>query len=452
MRRHPAATALATALVLMGGLLAGAPATSASVGAAASAPAVAQVESRPKPAPDDYTPRGGVKFNNPLAAADSRRRIIRHLLRTVNSVPGKEKIRIASWNFRSDELADALIRAHRRGVSVRVLVDRLNSNPDNRNDTFIRMTKAFRGDKNRKPEMRSFTRRCVSSCRYKGGIAHSKFFLFSRAGKATDVVIHGSFNATDLASHSQWNDVFTVRGRTAIYDEFVHVYDQMVKDKAVKQPYLSGTHGKFTSYFYPYKGEGTEKDPLLKELAKVRCQGATGGSGTNGRTKIRIAQTSMHGDRGKAIAGRLRQMWQRGCDVKIVYAVFGNEVLRILRQTNRGPVPLKQIAQDFNLDGVYDRYLHMKNMSLSGVYAGDSAAEVTWNGSANWTSVALASDETVMRIFDPKLRRQYSDWVDWLYANPPAYTAQEQAVVNERRRAAAARGVVIDPYAQMELD
>ena len=158
----------------------------------------------------------------------------------------------------------------------------------------------------------------------------------------------------------------------------------------------------------------------------------------------------MHGDRGKAIAGRLRQMWQRGCDIKIVYAVFGNEVLNILRHTSRGPVPIQQIAQDFNLDGVYDRYLHMKNMSISGVYAGDTAAEVTWNGSANWTSVALASDETVMRIFDPKLRRKYSQWVDHLYANPPRYTGAQAQLAEQRREQAVARG--IDPYSQMELD
>ena len=186
VRRHHAATVLATGLVLMGGLLAAAPLTSASATSKTSAASAASaLQAKPKPAPDDYTPRGGVTFNNPLAGTDSRRAIIRHLLRTVNSVPGKQTIRIASWNIRSDELADALIEAHRRGVSVRVVMDRLNANPDNRNDTFNRMKNAFKGDDKRKPEMRSSTKRCVSSCRYGGGIAHSKFFLFSQAGKAS---------------------------------------------------------------------------------------------------------------------------------------------------------------------------------------------------------------------------------------------------------------------------
>ncbi|MGZ8745220.1 MAG: phospholipase D-like domain-containing protein, partial [Nocardioides sp.] len=412
-------TALVTSTVLMAGL----GATSASFASergvstqqTAHVPAAARdTSAKPKPAPLHYTPRGGVKYNNPLGDREARRRIINHLVRTTNSVPGKQKIRIASWNFRSEELANALIAAHRRGVSVRVVVDRLNANPDNRNDTFNRLTAAFTHDKKRRKDMRSFTRRCVSACRAPGGIAHTKFFLFTKAGKARDVVVYGSFNGTDLASYYQWNDVYTIRDHPKIYSHFNTVYNEMVKDRNVKQPYRHFVDGRFSSYFYPNKGEGTRQDPLLDELGRIVCAGATGGTGTNGRTKLRIAQTSMHGERGKAIAGRLRQMWQRGCDIKIVYAVFGNEVLSILRHTNRGPVPIKQIAQDFDLDGVYDRYLHMKTMAVSGVYAGDTSSNVTWNGSANWTSVALASDEVVMRIFDPKVRAKYSQWFDYL--------------------------------------
>ena len=198
----------------------------------------------------------------------------------------------------------------------------------------------------------------------------------------------GSQNLTLNAVKWQWNDLYTLRSQGLIYDEFNSIFDEMSRDKNVDQPYEHFDHGRFTSSFFPYKGKGADGDPILDELGRVVCAGATGGTGTNGHTKIRIAQTSMHGERGKAIAGRLRQMWQRGCDIKIIYAVFGNEVLSILRHTTRGPVPIRQIAQDFTRDGVYDRYLHMKTMAISGVYSGDPSANVTWNGSSNWTSVA----------------------------------------------------------------
>lgn len=455
MRRLSAATVLATSLTIVVSLLGALPSTAAptraaaqTVGQGASLTQASSVAAKPrkrkgpKPAPDKYTPPAGVKFNNPLAGKESRGRIRRHLIRTIDSVPGREQIRVASWNVKSTDIQNALARAHERGVSVRVIIDRGNAGPAKPNPGFDRMANRLReGQKSRMASQKSGTRKCVSSCRYYSGIAHTKFFMFSRAGKARNVVIYGSNNATDLAAHSQWNDMFTVRGQGNIYQEFLGVFDQMYLDKPVKQSYLSYQHGSFTSYFYPFKGKGTQDDPLMRDLNDIRCKGATGGTGTNGRTKIRIAQTSMHGDRGKKLATKLRDMYENGCDIKIVYAVFGNNVLKILRNTNRGRIPIRQIAQDFDLDGVYDKYLHMKNMSVSGVYKGKTDANVTWNGSANWTQVALVSDEIVMRIVGPRIRAQYANWVDFLYANPPRFTGAKAIAASTARRTAIASGI-----------
>jgi hypothetical protein len=395
--------------------------------ATASSAAKPKHEVRKKP-PERYDVPTGVRTNNPLGDRQARRRIISHLLHTINSTPGGQKIRFATWNMRSDDLTNALIAAHRRGVSVRVVIDRLNANPQNPNSGFERLTNALKfGQKQRPRGMKSFTRRCVSACRAPGGIAHTKFFLFSkvRTGKnesVDNVVMYGSANATDLAAYAQWNDLYTLRGQGAVYHEFDHIYRQMTRDRKVAQPYEAYDHGAFSEYFYPYKGVGTEVDPLMADLDAIVCKGATDGTGTKGFTKIRIAQTSMWGERGIAIAQRLATMWNRGCDIKMVYAVMGNEVLSQLRRANRGGVPIRQIAQDPNRDGIYDRYLHMKNMAVSGVYAGVTNAQVTWNGSANWTSVALASDEVVARIFNGRVRRQYSQWVDYLFAHPPVFS------------------------------
>lgn len=403
--------------------------------------------------PDNYTPKKGVRVNNPLGTPGDKRRIIDHLIRTINSTPRGSKIRIATWNLRSDAIVNALIAAHNRHISVRTVIDRLNANRDNPNWGYERLTKALkRNNMKRRPEMRSFTRRCVSACRAPHGIAHTKFFLFSRAGKTRDVVMFGSANATDLAAYYQWNDLYTVRRDPAVFDEFLNVFNEMARDTKVAQPYLAYYHGPMSLYFYPYSGEGTEKDPTLSELNKIECRGATNGTGTNGRTKIRIAMTSMHGERGIAIAERVMQMWNRGCDVKLVYAVLGNEILRIFRRGGPRPLPFRQIAQDFNLDRVYDRYLHMKTMTVSGVYDGQTDAQVTWNGSANWTSVALASDEVVARIFDPKVTTQYADWIEWLYAHPPRYTGVQAAIVRRLAHAQRLAGIKVDRYAKVQED
>lgn len=395
-------------------------------------------------APDKYTPRDGAKFNNPVGTPTKKGVLRNQLIRTINSVPKGEEIRVASWNIRSPDITRALIAASNRGVSVQAVMDRLNAKPGNNNVGVNQMVGAFKATKKRPKDRRSSVVKCLSSCRSTSGIAHTKFYLFSKAGKATDVVMFGSNNATDLAAFYQWNDLYTVIDNPTMYAEFEAVFAQMRKDKPYKQPYLSFEHpeASLTTYFYPFRGEVLPPgDPVLDELDKVQCTGATGGTGTGGNTKIRIAQTSMHSARGLAIAKKLRELWQAGCDVKVVYAVFGNNVLKILRSTTRGAVPIRQIAQDFDLDGVYDRYLHLKDLAISGVYDGNTAAEVTFNGSANYTSVALASDEIVAKIVSPSITQKYAKWVDTLYANPPRYRGRMSTLATMARMSALSRGI-----------
>ncbi|WKN49818.1 phosphatidylserine/phosphatidylglycerophosphate/cardiolipin synthase family protein [Nocardioides sp. Arc9.136] len=367
-----------------------------------------------------YTPPAGVKTNDPLGGRDARRAVIGHVIKSINAVPRKGQIRIASWNVRSDDIVDALIRAHaKRKVGVKVVMDRLNANPDNPNRGVNRLQRALKeGNGSRKPYLRSGLRKCVSACRGRGGIAHSKFFLFSQAGKARWVVMNGSFNATDLAAYGQWNDMYTVVGRKPVYQELRTVFAQMWQDENVKQGYRHRAFGRsLTTMVYPWRGKGTQGDPVLRELSKISCTGARNTS--SGRTKIRISMTSWHGERGKKIAWAVRRKQNSGCNVKIVYAVAGNEVLRILRREGAKPVPLRQVTQDFNGDGVYDRYLHTKVLTVRGHYGNDRRATMTLNGSANWSPAALPSDEVLIRLQAPGVLKRYNGFVERLYRNPP---------------------------------
>ena len=148
--------------------------------------------------------------------------------------------------------------------------------------------------------------------------------------------------------------------------------------------------------FYPYTGKHTTRDPVLSALNNVRCTGATRGTGIHGHTKIRIAQTATYGARGLAIAHRLAAMKKRGCNIRLVYAMFGRQALQVLRHdAGVGGVPMTHLAYDADCNGIYDKYVHMKSMTVSGVYGKNTHARITWNGSANWTPVSLASDEVV---------------------------------------------------------
>ena len=370
-------------------------------------------------APQRYNPPTGLKTNNPLAGRARRTAINVHLRRLINSVPRGEKIRIASWNLRSRGFVRDLIRAHRRGVSVRFVVARGNARPENPNGSVNRLQRALAGSGNsgRAEPQRSRLQRCTAACRGPRGIAHTKFFLFSRVGGgARHVVVNGSANATDVAAYAQWNDVYTTKNRKDIYDVFERVHGEMMQDRNLPHPFVSTRHGDITTYFNPYRGAG---DPVMQRLNATSCRHATNGAGSGGRTKIRIAMTSMHGDRGIRLARRVKDLFNRGCNVKIIYAVMGNQVLQIFRRGGRGSVPLRQIAQDPNGDGIYNRYLHMKVLTISGVHRGRRDARVTYNGSENWSPAALSSDEAGMRIYSARLLGNYNRWIEYLYSHPP---------------------------------
>jgi phosphatidylserine/phosphatidylglycerophosphate/cardiolipin synthase-like enzyme len=408
-------------------------------------------QAAPRATVGSYSPRTGMIVNNPRAR--STRWVIRgHVLRTINSVPGGHKIRIASWNFNSRALLDALVRADRRGVSVRLLMADNMVRQESPQGSFHKLRRALQanalrrkraGRPPRPPGMKSWARTCRSSCRGRSGIMHSKIYLFSKAGRSRQVVMASSANATDFAATLQWNDIYTVVNRPTTYAAWIKVFSEMAADRRARPaPYRVVADGpNLSSIFFPWQPR-RGADPVLRRLAPIKCKGANDGAGVNGRTKIRIAQTAILDDRGLRIALRLRQLWNQGCNVRIVYAVAKDKVKVPLRNASRGPVPMREITQDTDGDGVYDKYLHMKVLTVSGVYGSDRSAHITWNGSENWTAVAANSDEAGFRVFGTGLERRYSRWIDRLFANPPRSAARNYALF---------RSEPVDPYAKVEI-
>ena len=140
----------------------------------------------------------------------------------------------------------------------------------------------------------------------------------------------------------------------------------------------------------------------------------------------------------------MRQLWDQGCDVKIITTLAGRGVNQTLKNPRgRGPVPIRQVTYDSNQDGVPERYLHMKNFAVSGVFAGDTSADVVLTGSPNWSSRAQRSDEILIRtIKSRKLARQYIANTNRLFNGPWSHlrTAPSQKML---ARGAAANGTGI---------
>jgi phosphatidylserine/phosphatidylglycerophosphate/cardiolipin synthase-like enzyme len=331
-----------------------------------------------------YTPRPGVIFNWPIGTRAEKLRIITHMNRTIRSTPRGAEIKIAQYSFDRPEITESLLEAYRRGVSVQML---LNDNWTTRET--LRLQRVIGKDRAK----RSFVYICHGPCRGRGGNLHSKFFLFSRAGAARNVVMVGSANMTDNSALIQWNDMFTVRSR-GMYDLYSRVFAEMVPDRPVSTPYIKATVGDLENEFYPIYQPTRAKDPVLQRLNAVRCRGATGGTGAGGRTVIKIAMFGWAGTRGDYLADKVASLRRNGCNIRVIVSRSGGHVVRTLKAAG---IPVKSASLDRNHNGSIDLYTHTKYMLLSGRYRGGSSWNV-WTGSANWAARSFNNDEATVRI------------------------------------------------------
>lgn len=401
-------------------------------------------------APDNFTPKAGVTFNSPLGNQATRREIFRKVMRSVNSAPKGSNINIFTWNFLTSEGKDALLRAQKRGVRVRLLMDDLNVEAMP-NPPFRALRAGLKkGNRQFPAKRRSFAKVCEKTCRGGGGAAHSKFYTFSRVGKARNVVIQGSANFTLASTNNQWNDVYTHVGNQKVFDFANRIFSQAVKDKPAKKPYADRNFGNFRLLMFPNTGRKVA-DPIMQTLNRVTCRNATN-TGT-GRTRLRIFPDVMRQARGDRLARKVKKLWNNGCDIRIGYTVMGISTGRILRDpSGRGPVPMRHMVQDTNNDGQFDNYFHMKSMSIVGNYNGDRSAHALVNGSANWSGLAKVSDENLGIYRSKAVTQRYQEHMNYWYGR---FSGRARLVFGAGRNAVYEDGESVsngqyDPFARVQ--
>lgn len=357
-----------------------------------------------------WRPRVGPVFNNPYGGDDARFRIERRILEAIRHSRKDDKIKIAIYSFDRMDMAEALIKARRRGVQVQVL---LNDHQVTRAQR--RMKRAI----GRNPEKKNFVYECVASCRGRRDNLHTKFYLFSGPGAATDVIMTGSANLTLNAVKWQWNDLFVMRKKPRLYDEFQRVFNDMRRDWSKNRPFLEfcgnpdgepckrTSSNQFTQVF-PINIT-RDGDPAMEALNSTRCAGGT---------KVRLSMHTMRGPRAEKIAERLRAMYARGCNIRVLYGLMGFPVKRKLGAvTSRGRIPLRSTGYDYNEDGDVDRYTHQKYLTVKGNWGGRKGVSVVFTGSSNWSNKGLGGDEIVFNTFGPGNVSEYNANFDYMWNN-----------------------------------
>jgi phosphatidylserine/phosphatidylglycerophosphate/cardiolipin synthase-like enzyme len=356
-----------------------------------------------------YEPRTQAVFNNPWGSAAQKHRISTTVDKAIAAAPRGSTIRISQYAFSRRETAKEMIKAHRRGVNVRMVVN------DHDVTSAIKRVRRVLGTD---IHSRSFVVVCKAGCRSpRGGNHHSKFFTFTRLGSKEKVVMVGSGNLTHRGGGWQFNDHVVITGQRTLYAVFATVFDDMARDKPSKRPYWRVAKGRYTAEFLP--AGRASADPVMRELDQVKCKRAAKGTGYKGRTVVRVSMWTWKGSRGMEIAKKLRRLDRRGCLVEVIVGAPSPGVLQQLRRLGKnGGVTVRDSRVDRNGDGEVDRAVHHKYILISGHFGNDRSAHRVMTGSLNMTSYALTNgDELVLTIEGEKIHRQYNRNFRWIWKN-----------------------------------
>jgi phosphatidylserine/phosphatidylglycerophosphate/cardiolipin synthase-like enzyme len=320
---------------------------------------------------------GRAVFNDPLGSGRRQFALIRHINAKIDGAGRSSVVRLAAYSFAMPSTAQALLRAHRRGAAVKVVVDAHSA----RWGSVRNLRRQLGGDRHH----RSFVLVCRHSCRGTAGNQHAKFVTISRTGRHDDLVMVGSMNFTAFAAAGQWQDLYSVAGNTRLYRQLVRVFRQMTRDRAQPRLRLQTPGEGFRTEVAPVAGTGVE-DPVGARLGAVRCGGAAGG---HHRTVVRISMHAWNGDRGVRLAKKVAGLRRAGCSVRVLAGVgVGRHVATVLRRARVG----------YRAAGPDDPATHQKLMLVSGRFGRSSSASYVWTGSHNWTDRSLRNDEVTLRV------------------------------------------------------
>ncbi len=386
--------------------------------------------------PDSYSPATGASYNKPLGTRAEQRRNLTRMIRTINSIPGYYQgtgtkpapcpsdpalvpgtIRTSMYSMTDKSFANALVAAHRRCVSVQIL---MNNHLSADTDPAWRIVSDGLGW-SQAPSggfpRRSWAHRCSYGCRGTG-VMHTKMFLFDSTvpapggawNKIKDTVFVGSSNMTFNAAKVQWNDLYGVRGNADLHGDLLDMFDRMAKDKTDKHLRVySASGGKYVTTFWP---QGSSADPEGKLLDSIKCSGATGGTGIGGHTLVYINMHAWFGTRGEGFANKVRGLYNRGCHVRVLYSFMSHAVFVKLYRGTTSRMVVRRTLFSKNGRTAY-LYSHFKNIAVSGNVAGNTASRVVWTGSNNFTNDGTHYDEVMMRVSDRAAYAQYAK--QWSY-------------------------------------
>jgi phosphatidylserine/phosphatidylglycerophosphate/cardiolipin synthase-like enzyme len=304
----------------------------------------------------------------------------RVLLRLIRETPAGERIRIVGNSFSFVPAAEALVEAHRRGVRVQVVVDRVSRE--------WRAPALLGSALGTDPRAGSFLQLARGS-------VHQKVWSFTRTGRSRDVVLVGSMNLTYYSAR-QYTDVHAYVGRPRVRRVFDRRFEQLSRRLPSVPSMRPASFGRDRVWFYP--GYDQASDPVRRLLADVPAAGS----------RIRVVMYAWLDERGLGLAELLAAKDAAGADVEVVLGRSVGERVRALLEDSGVEVHPGVFADG---DDVHHKLTVVSYRDGAGVRRG-----FVLTGSDNYTTRSLDRPEVLLRLGAAPTVRRYERWVDRLVA------------------------------------
>jgi len=324
-----------------------------------------------------YMPATGATFNDPNGTRDQQTVLMRQIIEAVNNVPSGSIIRVVAYSFDYQPVADALIAAKKRGAQVRLLIDSHASTAQ------IKQLRSYLGTGTSDG---SYLRTCKYSCMAnKPSFIHSKLYLFSRTGGATQVSMNSSANPAETGISKSWNNTYTTVGDKTLYDANVANFNDMLPDKTNTNYYHTVDSPPYKEYFFPRAGSTKNSDTLYNILNDVSCP-STVRLTTYFWTSARLY-----------LAEKLSAMRKAGCTIEVIYpdgpGAQDTVYPQVTAELRSGKI------DTWNTRPKKGLYVHNKVILIDGTYQGVGGQKLVYATSQNLTLTSLReSNEVMLRI------------------------------------------------------
>lgn len=368
-------------------------------------------------------------FNNPAGNETEQYAIYQQLARIIDRVPKGGFIEMSWYEFGVDYTTDTaskpniplrLVKAHQRGVDVRVVLD--NNDHDDGSNSELYPYKTISEELGTSDDADSY----IVLCKTKKGCVgqrviytdthaynHNKFLVASKiqlndGSDVSNVVFQSSGNLGTWDADTSWNNAITWSDKPSFenYRKYFHDLDENHDGSGVDDYYWVGDSADmYKTHFFPRKEtngdlDQASTDTVFNILDEVECS-YTGGDNETHQTDVRIVMWAFS----RATVGeKLAELVRDGCWVDIVYAKMEDVVADALKKTDGKEIGLTECAVEFE-----DRKLkpHSKYMLINGSYAGDQDPRV-FTGSHNYAVTSLRNaDESLVRIRSPEIHSAY---------------------------------------------